>query len=141
MIAATCLLVVVSFPHALEDFHYRDLARFGIDLPVGIAVLATAYAMQLVGVVLVLRGSRDGSLLLAAMGIVWCFGAIIVHGHDMLFAGEQYRHGLISRALELVIIALGVTVAVLGILVAKTQAHRNIEKAPSATAPRDRDEG
>ncbi len=133
--------MVVSFPHALEDFHYRDLARFGIDLPLGIAVLATAYAIQLVGIVLVLRGGRGGAMLLAAMGIVWCFGAIVVHGHDMLFAGEQYRHGLISRALELLIIALGVTVAALGILVAKTEAHRDVEKAPSAVPPRDRDDG
>jgi hypothetical protein len=64
---------------------------------------------------LVARGSSRGALLLALVGVVWCLGALIVHGHDLLYAGPNYRHGLISRMLELSIIVLGALLAVLGV--------------------------
>jgi len=119
LIAVTLVLMGVSLPHALEDFHYGDLMRLGIDRPVGIALLCSAYALQIAGVVLILRSRRSGSVLLAVMGGVWCVGAAMIHGHDMLFAGPTYRHGMISRLLELCIVILGGLAAIIGGRLAK----------------------
>lgn len=113
LIAATCALMIVSLPHALEDFHYGDLLRLGIGLHAGIALLATAYGLQLVGILLTLRGHRVGLALLGVLGAVWCIGALAVHGHDLLFAGPGYRHGVVSKLLEVLIIALGALCAYL----------------------------
>jgi hypothetical protein len=99
--------MIVSFPHALEDFRYGDLTRIGIPLPLEIALLIVAYALQLTGITLTARAVRFGPALLGIMGAVWCVGAIVVHGHDLLFAGPDYRSGLISKLLEALIIILG----------------------------------
>jgi hypothetical protein len=109
----------VSFPHALEDFHYRDLARFGVSNPFGIVILAALYSLQLGAIVSILMGSARAALLLAATGAIWCVGAILIHGHDIIFAGPGYRHGVTSRLLEVCIIILGAFVAVAGIRVAQ----------------------
>jgi hypothetical protein len=119
LIAVTALLVVVTLPHALEDFQYGDLMRFGVSIPLGICVLAAMYMSQSIGMLLVARGRSRGALLLAALGGIWCIGAIIVHGHDMIFAGPLYRHGAISKILELLIIVLGVASVVLGLRTAR----------------------
>lgn len=108
--------MLVSLPHALEDFHYGDLLRLGMALPAAVAILATAYVLQLTGIALVARGHRSGPVLLGVMGAVWCAGALAIHGHDLLFAGPDYRHGFISKALEVLIIVLGAVCALLGAL-------------------------
>lgn len=115
LIALSLALMLVTFPHALEDFSYRDLARFGVSLQLSISLLAITYALLLLGVALVARGSSRGALLLAAIGAIWCIGATTVHGHDMLFGGPHYRHGAISQVLEALIIALGALLALLGV--------------------------
>ena len=109
----------VSFPHALEDFHYGNLVRLGIDQPVAVSLLCSAYALQIAGMVLVLRARRSGAVLLAVTGGAWCIGAAIIHGHDMLFAGAAYRHGMISRLLETCIIVFGALAVVIGGRLAK----------------------
>lgn len=108
--------MLVVLPHALEDFHYGDLMRLGIALPAGVVILIAAYALQLTGIALTVRGRRSGSALLGVMGAVWCIGAFTIHGHDLLFAGADYRHGFVSKALEALIIVLGAACALLGAL-------------------------
>jgi len=120
LIALTVALMIVTVPHVLEDFHYGDLQRIGIPLPASAVLLLIAYALQTAGIVLIARGRRAGAWLLALMGAVWCVGAVVIHGHDLLFAGPEYRHGLISKALEALIIALGASVAWQGSWVART---------------------
>jgi hypothetical protein len=115
-VAATIVLMLVLLPHALEDFHYGDLLRLGISLPVGIAIFVGAYALEITGIALTARGYRGGSELLGVMGAVWCIGAIAIHGHDLIFAGAEYRHGLISKLLEVAVIVLGAACAVLAVL-------------------------
>jgi hypothetical protein len=127
--AVTVVLMVVTLPHALEDFQYGDLMRLGINLSLGICILATAYILQLTGIMLVARGASRGAMLLAMLGAIWCIGAIIIHGHDMLFAGPQYRHGAISKILELLIIVLAASSAVLGLLTARILAHAQRESS------------
>jgi len=106
--------MLVSLPHALEDFHYGDLLRLGISLPLGVAILAAAYGTQLAGIALTARGRRAGPVLLGATGAIWCIGALAIHGHALLFAGPDYRHGLVSKLLEVLIIVLGAACAWLG---------------------------
>lgn len=119
LVATTVLLVVVTLPHVLEDFQYGDLLRLGVHQPQGVGILLFAYSLQLVGILLTLGGKRSGALVLAAMGAIWCLGAIVVHGHDVLFGGASYRHGVISRILELLIIVLGGLCAVLGAMASR----------------------
>lgn len=115
LIAATGLLIIVTLPHVIEDFQFRALAQFGITMPLGIAVLAIMYSLQLIALGLVFKGSSRAALVLALTGAIWCVGAALIHGHDIIFAGESYRHGPISKLLEVLIILLGAVVAITGI--------------------------
>ena len=115
LIVVTCMLIIVSFPHALEDFHYGDLAKFGISPPASYALLGSAYALQLLGIALTVRGHAWGVPILGAMGAVWCLGAVFVHGHDLVFAAPAYRHGLRSRVFESLIIVFGMLCAALAV--------------------------
>ena len=110
--------MLVSLPHALEDFQYGDLARLGVNLPLGIAILVIMYSLQLGALRLILAGSSRAALLLAVTGAIWFIGAALIHGHDIIFAGSTYRHGTISKLLEVLIIVLGASVAVTGTSVA-----------------------
>ncbi len=114
LVVVAVALAFVAFPHALEDFRYGDLDRFGISLAASEWLLAGAYVLQLIGIALVLRGNDRAAIVLAFTGALWCIGAIVVHGHDMLFAGPDYRHGFISKLLEGLIIGLGGLSAALG---------------------------
>ncbi len=116
LVFLTALLIVVSFPHALEDFHYGEFTRLGVPQAYGVLALAIAYAAQVAGVTLLVKGRQAGAWLLALTGAVWAIGATVVHGHDLLFAGPGYRHGLVSRALEVGIILTGTATAILGCL-------------------------
>lgn len=91
----------------------------GIDTRYVPVILAAAYTLQIIGVVLLIRLKPLGAWLLAAMSAIWCVGAVIIHGHDMLFAGPNYRHGFLSRALEAGIIVLGAVGSVVGAATAR----------------------
>ena len=119
LIVTTCVLILVSLPHAIEDFQYGALARFGITLQLGMVVLATMYLLQLASIVWLFADKPRGAVMLAVTGAVWCIGATVIHGHDLLFAGPEYRHGFMSRLLELLVIVFGAVVTVIGIRVAK----------------------
>lgn len=125
--------MLVSLPHAIEDFHYGDLLRLGIALPAGVTILVIAYSLQLSGIALTVRRRRDGPALLAIMGAVWCIGAIAIHGHDLLYAGPDYRHGFVSKLLEVLIIVLGAACAWLGAL---SWRGASAEPSTRTTAPR-----
>jgi hypothetical protein len=114
IVGLSVLLVMVTAPHAAEDFAYGVFMRFGIsDLAAGL-VLAVAYGLQTYGAYLSGRGVRSGSAILGIMGAVWCVGALAIHGREILSTGN-YRHGFISKALEVLIIAVGALTAVVGL--------------------------
>jgi hypothetical protein len=115
LIALTVALMIVSVPHVLEDFHYGDLLGIGIPVAAATAIVLAAYAIQIAGIILVVRGERLGAWLLGIAGAVWCIGALLVHGHDIVFANEGYRNGLISKILDVLIIFLGAAAAWLAI--------------------------
>jgi hypothetical protein len=113
-------LMIISVPHVLEDFHYGDLLGFGAPPAVAAALLFAAYAPQIAGIALTMRGLRVGAVLLGITGAVWCVGAVFAHGHDLLFAGPEYRHGPISKVLEIAIIILSAAVALESVVVSRT---------------------
>jgi hypothetical protein len=108
------LLVMVTAPHAAEDFAYGVFVRFGISALAAGLVLAVAYGLQTYGAYLSGRGVRSGSVILGIVGAVWCVGALAIHGREILSTGN-YRHGFISKALEVLIVAVGALTAVVGL--------------------------
>jgi hypothetical protein len=93
-IALTLLLVAATIPHTAEDFRYGEFARFGVPNAVAAGALVIVYGLQLCGIVL-----------------VWCVGAIAVHGSELLASG-LYRNGFESKALIVAIIVLGAAVVI-----------------------------
>jgi hypothetical protein len=117
----TVLLVAVSAPHVAEDFQFGEFAHLGVPAAIPAAALGLLYACQMLGAYFAGRNSRLGYVLLAVGGVVWCVGALVIHGHEIIGSGD-YRNGTISKALEVAIIFLGsaVTVRALG----EVRAHR-----------------
>lgn len=114
LIWLTAALMLVTLPHALEDFHYGDFARLGIAPSTSRAILVLAYLAQLTGIALLAAGRRAGGIVAGLMGIVWLAGDVALHGHDFVFAGAEYRHGFISRLLEALVFLLGAACAATG---------------------------
>jgi hypothetical protein len=119
LIALALAFVAAIVPHALEDFYYGALVHLGVSTSVGVAILIVSVALIIAGAALVFSGRPSGGWLLAVVGAIWSLGAIVIHGHDLLFAGPHYRHGLVSRLLELLIILFGTALAVFGALSAR----------------------
>ena len=113
VVILTAMLVAVSAPHTAEDFEFGTFARLGIPDAFPGAALGLVLTMQIVGVYLVARESRIGFAILAAAGVVWCVGALVIHGPEIVASGV-YRHGLISKALEVAVILLGAAAAAAG---------------------------
>jgi len=133
LIALTVALMIVSLPHALEDFHYGDLQRIGIPLPASVLALLLAYALQTTGITLTANGRRAGTWLLALMGAIWSVGAIVIHGHDLLFAGPEYRHGHVSKVLEALVILFGAAVTWVGLRVARNDSPIEVVSTRTGT--------
>jgi hypothetical protein len=108
------VLALVAGVHAAEDFQYREFAWLGARQWLPGLGLATAYAAQIAGAFALGEGRRAGPITLGVVGMVWCLGAVIVHGREIL-AGGEYRHGITSKALEVAVIILGAAVAYLGL--------------------------
>ncbi len=110
LVLLTLALAVVSAAHASEDFRYHEFDRFGIAAAWPAVAPSIVYALQAVGVVLVVRGARAGALLCGVAGAIWCVGAAYIHVPEILAAG-LYRTGLPSKALEVAVIVLGALTA------------------------------
>ena len=106
--------------------------RFGVTAPTGIVILAIMYSVQLGALRFVLAGSSRAALVLACTGAIWCIGAALIHGHEIVFAGSGYRNGTISKLLEVSIIVLGAIVAVTGIWVAYARPAGHHVQQPKA---------
>jgi hypothetical protein len=124
LIVLTVALMIVSVPHVIEDFHYGGLLGFGASPALAAALLFGAYALPIAGITLTMRGLRAGPLLLGITGAVWCVGAVFAHGHDLLLAGPEYRHGPISKILEIAIIILSAGVALESMVVSRALSRR-----------------
>ena len=113
VVILTIVLVAICAPHAAEDFQFGEFARRGITPAIPAIALGLIFAMQVAGAYLTARGSAAGYALLVAAGTVWCVGALVLHGPEILASGP-YRNGVTSKALEVGIIVVGAATAIAG---------------------------
>ena len=88
----TALLVAISAPHAAEDFQFGKFEQMGVPSIIPATALGVMYATQAIGAFLAGRNARFGYVLLSLGGILWCVGALIVHGREIVGPGD-YRYG------------------------------------------------
>ena len=100
------VLIPLTIPHVVEDLQYHEFDRFGIS-PLG-ALIAAAVADALggCGIFYAARRAPIGFVLIAFTGFLWGLGALYVHGPELLAHGP-YRHGVISKLLEIAIVITG----------------------------------
>jgi hypothetical protein len=104
------LLLWVSLAHSLEDFVYGIPARFGLSVASAAIILGAGYVIQVIGIVLASKATRSGYLLTFATGAVWAIAAAVDHLGEVLTVWP-YREGIISKALEVGIMLIGITLA------------------------------
>jgi hypothetical protein len=112
LLAASVLSVPITLTHAIEDFAYDVHRRFGLRLLPAAAFLSIGYAGQILGAILSARGDVRGHWLNLGIAGVWLTGAVVEHLKDVLFVWP-HRHGLISKAIEVSLMAIAATWAVL----------------------------
>jgi hypothetical protein len=100
------VLVLVSVPHAIEDFAFGEPARVGVAPGIALCALLVSISVQLTGAWLALRENPWGGRFIAATGFVWFLGALLVHGPEISADGLHWRFGPTSVGeLLLVVIA------------------------------------
>jgi hypothetical protein len=119
------VLVVVSLPHAIEDFAFGEPARVGVAPFVALCALIAAYAVQLLGAWLVVRGNPWGGRGIAAAGFVWFVGALVIHGPEVRAQGLHWRFGLTSIG-ELLLIVIASALGMWYGLIAAQTASRHL---------------
>ncbi len=116
------VLLVATLPHVLEDFEFREPARFGIAVWVAVTVLCAAYAVQIFGAVLCLQGRIWGARLVIATALIWALGAVAVHAPEIAAARTAWRFGYTSIADVVMIVILAAVTAALGLAAASRRA-------------------
>jgi len=89
----------------LEDFTFGEPARLGVSTGAALSVLVAAYALQLSGAWLALAGNRWGGTLVAATGLVWLVGAVVIHGPEIVANGLAWRYGATSVGEVILLVA------------------------------------
>ena len=107
VVAASVVSVGFTLTHVIEDFAYNvPEERFGVPLLPAALAVAVAYAVQVLAAALSARDDVRGHWVNAALGFGWALAAAVDHLGEVLFAWP-YRHGLISKALEVGIMLSG----------------------------------
>ncbi len=122
VISAASLLV--TLPHAFEDFVYGVPQRFGLSVMTAGFLVAIGYLFQLIGMLLALQGRQMGLVLLLLIGLGWTVGAILDHLPEIAQTGP-YRQGAISKVMELLIIQIGLILVVLSAMAIRQLRSRN----------------
>ncbi|MCA1668562.1 MAG: hypothetical protein LC793_14440 [Thermomicrobia bacterium] len=111
VVATAVASLLVTLPHSFEDFVAGVPGRFGLSVLAAGFLLACAYAVHVVGIVLAARGSMWGSAINLLVGIGWLLSAAIDHVPEILRSGP-YRAGLPSKAFEVGIMAVATALIV-----------------------------
>ncbi|GAC1654792.1 MAG: hypothetical protein NVS4B6_31270 [Mycobacterium sp.] len=110
VVGVAVVSLLATIPHVLEDVVAGIPARFGLSVLLAGVLLAIAYVVQVIGILLASHGSRRGYAINLLVGIGWLLGALLDHLPDVL-SDAPYRAGLPSRALEVAIMLLGALLA------------------------------
>lgn len=103
---------LVTLPHSFEDFTEGIPEEFGVGVLSGGLLLAGAYAVHALGIVLASHGRPAGYVVNLLAGLGWFFGALFDHLPDVL-SSEPYRAGFPSKLLEVLIMLFGLALALL----------------------------
>jgi hypothetical protein len=98
VVTASVLTVPITLTHASEDLSLGFAETLGLPLLLVAFGLSLAYAAQVLGAALVVRGGWHGYALNAALALIWLAGATLEHLNELLFVWP-YRTGLISKGL------------------------------------------
>lgn len=112
LVAVALASFLVTLPHSFEDFVEGIPEEFGVGVLSGGMLIAAAYAVHVLGIVLASHGRPTGYAINLLAGLGWFFGAILDHFPDVL-SSEPYRAGFPSRLLEVLIMLFGLALVVL----------------------------
>jgi hypothetical protein len=110
VIVCSLALLGVSVAHSLEDFVYGIPARFHLSVIDAALLLGAAYIVQVSCLLLATLRARIGYLLTGLTGAAWAIAAAVDHLGEVLHVAP-YRAGIVSKALEVGIIVMGVLLA------------------------------
>jgi len=114
-VAVSIASLFVTLPHSFEDFVAGVPADFGFTVLTAGVLLAAAYVVQVVGILLASRGLRLGYWLHLLIGLGWFLGSVLDHLDDVLLA-DPYRGGLLSKALAVGIMVASAAIVALSVL-------------------------
>lgn len=97
---------LITLPHSFEDFVEGVPQQFGVGILSGGFILAGAYAVHALGIVLTSHERPTGYAINLLAGMGWFFGALFDHLPDVL-SSEPYRAGFPSKLLEVLVMLVG----------------------------------
>jgi len=102
LIAASVATVPITLTHAVEDFSVGIHERFHLPVLLAAFFVSLAYAAQVLAAALAAQERRLGYWLNLGLALAWLVGAAADHLGEVVFV-SPYRHGLLSKALEVAI--------------------------------------
>lgn len=115
LLILSTLSFMVTIPHVIEDFQYRVPESFGINPSIAGLLVGIGLAVQVGGIIGIVRGTKWGLIITLFVSAGWFMGAILDHLSDVL-STSPYRHGFLSRSLEaLIILDFGVILVLSGL--------------------------
>lgn len=124
LLTLSALSVPVTLTHSIEDLDASIHRDFGLGLLTAAYLLSLGYTTQLLGAILSARAHRGGHLLNLVVAVIWLVGSVGDHIDDLLFA-EDYRHGAVSKVLELGIMVIGTAWALVAIWALRRSLHKD----------------
>lgn len=112
LVAVALASFLVTLPHSFEDFVEGVPEEFGVGVLSGGLLLAGAYTMHALGIVLTSHGRSTGYAINLLAGLGWFFGALFDHLPDVL-SSEPYRAGFPSKLLEVLVMLFGLALVFL----------------------------
>lgn len=103
---------LVTLSHSFEDFVEGVPEQFGVGVLSGGLLLAGAYAVHALGIVLASHERPAGYAVNLLAGMGWFLGALFDHLPDVL-SFEPYRAGFPSKLFEVLVMVFGLALALL----------------------------
>lgn len=103
---------LVTLPHSFEDFVEGVPQEFGVGVLSGGFLLAGAYAVHALGIVLASHERPAGYAINLLAGMGWFLGALFDHLPDVL-SFEPYRAGFPSKLFEILVMVFGLALVLL----------------------------
>jgi hypothetical protein len=123
VVVLSLLLLWVNLAHNMEEFIYGVGYTFDLSLTTIAVLYAAGFVIQISGILLADRGQRLGYTITMVTGAASAITCAMHHLHDVLFAWP-YRAGIVSKALEVSIMLLGVVLTIASLWALATSARQ-----------------